>query len=126
MGIARLAQIAVLALVPASASGAEALEWISRVDLTVDETQRLVDELPGRGFVPIYSKATVYAGDDLRFDVVFLKPLDVEWQFRRYDDATFQVRNRELLDQGFKQVSYQAYEIGGQTYHNCIWHKPNP
>lgn len=100
-----------------------AVEWVAKTDLTSKEDQQLVTTLPANGFVPIYSKTTVNSDGHLRFDVVYLKPLVVAWEYRMCTDAEFDARNRDWLGRGYALVSHNTYRHNGVLYHNCIWHK---
>jgi Bacterial tandem repeat domain 1 len=104
-------------------AGAAAVEWITRTDLTSKDDQQLVTTLPANGFVPIFSKASVTSDGQLRYDVVYLKPLTVAWEYRSYNEADFQRRNRDLQGQGYSLISHHTYTYQGVLHHNCIWHK---
>lgn len=107
-----------------SSASSSAVEWVTRCDLSVADDSKLVTDLPTNGFVPIYSKVTVNENDELSVDVVYLKPLDVEWQYRRYDENTYETKAAEFKEQGFQLVSHQIYQYNAVTWHNAIWHKP--
>ena len=100
-------------------------EWITRIDVTTQEDQKLVDSLPARGFVPIYSKESFTPDGESRFDVVYAKPLEVAaWEYRKYNDEEFRRKDRELRDRGYELVCHQGpYRVNGILWHNCIWHK---
>lgn len=104
-------------------SAAGAVEWVSKIDITPQEDQQLAESLPARGYVPIFSKETVTPDNQSRFDVVYLKPLDVTWEYRKLRDLDFQRRNRELQRMGYDLVSHQSYRVNGVLWHNSIWHK---
>lgn len=106
-----------------SSSASHAVEWVVRSDLSVADDSKLVTDLPVNGFVPIYSKVTVGDNDELLVDVVYLKPLDVEWQYRRYDENTYEIKAAEFKEQGFQLVSHQIYQFNDVAWHNAIWHK---
>lgn len=110
---------AFLALVP----GLGAVEWVSKIDISSQEDQRLVETLPARGFVPIFSKESFNQDNQSRFDVVYLKLSDVTWEYRKYNDADFRRRDLELRAMGYELVSHQSYTFNGVFWHNCIWHK---
>ncbi|MBL9093239.1 MAG: hypothetical protein JNL96_18630 [Planctomycetaceae bacterium] len=111
------------AIVCGSAASASAFEWVSKIDLSVEQDSQLVRDLPNNGFVPIYSKVTVGAENKLSIDVVYAKPLDVEWQYRRYDDYDYGPKAEEFVENGFKLVSHQTYLVENVTWHCAIWHK---
>ncbi|MBA4016722.1 MAG: hypothetical protein C0483_05995 [Pirellula sp.] len=120
-----LVRIALAALVVLGLSStADAVEWVARSNISVAEDSNLVTNLPNNGFVPIYSKVTVGAEAQLLIDVVYLKPLDVEWQYRRYDENTYEPKAAEFKELGFQLVSHQIYQFNDVTWHNAIWHKP--
>jgi len=104
-------------------SGVGAVEWITRIDISAQEDQRLVNTLPERGFIPIYSKETFTADNQSRFDVVYFKPLNVSWEYRKQNEADFLRKDRELRAAGYQLVNHQTYQNNGVTWHNCIWHK---
>jgi len=112
-----------LAVLLLGTSELAAVEWISRTDLAPNEDQQLASTLPSTGYIPIYSKASVNADGQVRYDVVYLKPLNVTWEYRTYNDADYQRRNRELQGQGYSLVSHHTYTYQGVLYHNSIWHK---
>lgn len=120
----RLFRVTLAAIVVlGSATCSHAVEWVSRCDLSAADDSKLVTELPNNGFVPIYSKVTVGENDELFIDVVYLKPLDVEWQYRRYDENTYETKAAEFKELGFQLVSHQIYQFNDVTWHNAIWHK---
>lgn len=104
-------------------SSLHAVEWVTRIDISSQEDQRLVDSLPARGYIPIYSKESFNSEGQSRFDVIYLKPLNVSWEYRKYNDDDFRRRERELRQQGYDLVNHQSYQFNGVLWHNCIWHK---
>lgn len=102
---------------------AAAVEWIARTDLSHKEDQQLVNTLPDQGYVPIYSKATVGSDGQTRFDVVYVRPLVVLWEYRLCNDTEYEARNRDLQARGYSLVSHTTFRRNSILYHNCIWHK---
>lgn len=101
---------------------AGAVEWRSRIDLTNEQNQALVDEWGPQGWAPIYSKANVHDGRRT-FDVVFLK-METPWEYRAGEgEAAYEKLNRELTGKGYKLVSDMTYEFEGRKLHDAIWHK---
>src|SRR6476620_979923 len=92
-----------------SAPRVAALEWVAKTDLTAKEDQQLVNTLRDQAYVPIYSKATVNSDGHTRFDVVYVRPLVVLWEYRLCNDAEYEACNRDLQSRGYSLVSHTTF-----------------